>query len=360
MKKNWNIPYNIYNALISHKEPLFLIHFITQRCNAKCPHCFVDFKTQENELTLEQIEKIASSSGKCLRNVALTGGEPFIRDDVSEIANIWYKNSTAQTISVTTNGSMPERVEEFAKNAAKNNIPVFFFFSYDFIGEKFSEYRKLKDLHINVLESYKIIKSYGNKFCGNFQTIVAPNTYKTAIETYKYIRDELKIENINIPLIRGEKADCLTAETRKEIADVYEKLQLMRNEDFDLKKLGYKRKSLTSVLLDAKNKMLWKYVLKTFREQKYISPCTSGSLLGIIYYNGDLAPCEILKDSMGNLKDYDFNFMKAWESNQAKEVRKKISSSKCFCTSECSLLVNIFSSPRYYSELCYYIIRNLL
>ena len=123
---------------------------------------------------------------------------------------------------------------------------------------------------------------------------------------------------------------------------------------------NYKDKSLTSVLLDAKNKMLWKYVLKTFREQKYISPCTSGSLLGIIYYNGDLAPCEILKDSMGNLKYFDFNFMNAWQSEQAKKIRKKISTSKCFCTSECSILVNIFSSPVYYPELCYHIIRNLI
>lgn len=57
MKDAWNITKNIYNALVTHEEPVSLIQFVTQRCNAKCPHCFVDFKTANDELTLEAIEK---------------------------------------------------------------------------------------------------------------------------------------------------------------------------------------------------------------------------------------------------------------------------------------------------------------
>ena len=359
MGKKINYPKVLYNTLISHKEPISLVQFITQRCNAKCPHCFVDFKTEKDELNLDEIEKITNSSGKSLQNIAITGGEPFIREDIFEIVNLWYKNSSVRTISITTNGSMPERIKDFANKAAQKEIPVFFFFSYDFIGEKHSDYRKLKNLHINVINSYKIIKSFGNKFRGNFQITAAPDNYETAIETYKYIRDELKIENINIPIIRGEKADNLDEGVRKEIANVYEKLQIMRSNDFDCRKLsGYNDKSITSILLDTKNKILWKYVLRTFLEQRYISPCLSGSLLGIIYYNGDVAPCEILENRMGNLREYDFNFMKLWQSQTAVEIRNEIKSSKCFCTSECSMLVNLFSSPRYYGEILYNLMNN--
>ena len=88
-EKDWNFLFNLYNAFISHKQPVSLIQFVTERCNARCPHCFVDLKTQENELSLEQIEKISKTTGSALRNIALTGGEPFIRDDLFEIANIW-------------------------------------------------------------------------------------------------------------------------------------------------------------------------------------------------------------------------------------------------------------------------------
>ena len=125
--------HNLCNALISHKEPVSLIYFVTEACNANCPHCFVEFKSRENELSLSEIEKISESCGNSLRNIALTGGEPFLRDDLFDIAKIWWKNSTIQSVSVTTNGSMPDRVYDFAKKCAEEKIPVSFFFSYDFM-----------------------------------------------------------------------------------------------------------------------------------------------------------------------------------------------------------------------------------
>ena len=359
MKKTCNILNLLYNTFFLHKYPISLIHFVTQRCNARCPYCFVDFKSEEEELSLEEIEKIAMSSGKTLRNVALTGGEPFIREDLTEIANIWYTNSTIKTISVTTNGSMPDRIEKFAANAVKKDIPVFFFFSYDFIEEQYSAYRKIKDLHLKVLESYKIIKSFGNKLHGNFQITINPDTYDSAIDTYQFIRDKLKIENVNIPLLRGDKEKLLTRDTRIKLANVYEKLHITRTNDFNKNILkGYKDKALTSLLLDAKNKILWKTVLKIFREQKFVLPCLSGTLLGIIYHNGDVAPCEVLKDKIANLREYDFNFMNLWNSTETKKIRNKIKASKCYCTSECSLLVSILASHKYWGNLFFEVINN--
>ena len=361
MKKQWKIIPNLYNALVSHKEPVFLTQFVTQRCNAKCPHCFVDFKTADDELNLEQTEKIALTSGNCLRNIALTGGETFLRNDLFEIAKIWYKNSSAKSIVVTTNGSLPQKVEEFAKNSSRENIPVSFFISYDFIGEKHSEYRQLPHLHENIIESCKIIKSYGEKFNLTLQITITPDTYKTAIETYKYMRDELNVQNINCTMIRGEKANIITPDIRKELSETYKKIQEMLDNDFDCGKIqGFKGNSLTSILINAKNKMLWKYILKTFNENQYISPCSAGSLFGIIYYNGDIAPCEILNEKIGNLKDFDYNFLKAWKSLNADNIRKEIIKTKCFCTFECSWLVNLFSSPRFYPELLYCIMKNIL
>lgn len=161
-------------------------------------------------------------------------------------------------------------------------------------------------------------------------------------------------------MIRGKKADTLDSETRKNLSETYKKLQLQSDYDFDNGFLdGFRDKTLTSVLINAKNKMLWKYILRTFDERKFISPCSAGSLFGIIYQNGDVFPCELLDSNIGNLKDFDFNFMKAWQSLKAKEIRKEILCSKCFCTFECSWLSNIFSSPVYYPEILYNIIKNM-
>lgn len=358
-KKKWEVIPNLYNALISHKEPISLAQFVTQRCNAKCPHCFVDFKTAENELTLEEIEKITKTTGSCLRNVALTGGEPFIRNDFFEIANIWYKNTPIKSIVVTSNGSMPDRIDDFCRKAQKEKLPVSFFFSYDFIGEKHSEYRRLKDLHINVLEANKIVQRYS--YNSTLNITVSGNNYENAFETYEYMRNIIKAQNINCTMVRGENADSLDKETRNKLAQTYKQIQLQKDKDFDKCLIkGFNDNSLTSTLVNAKNKLLWKYILKTFNENKYISPCAAGSLFGIIYHDGSVFPCELRNQEIGKLKDFDYNFMLLWQSKVAKETKKEIFCSKCYCTDECSWLVSVFSSPRYYGELSYNIIKNLM
>lgn len=360
MKRNWNYLYNFFNAFITHSNPVSLTHFVTENCNARCPHCFVDLKNSDNELSLEQIEKIASTSGAALRNVSLTGGEPFLRNDFFEIANIWYKNSTAKSLAICTNGSMPDRVENFCKSANRENLPISFFFSYDYIGEKHSEYRNLKNLHENVLKSYEIVHKYYPKFNATFNLTVTPDNYEGAFETYLYIRDVLKIQNINCTLIRGDLVKEFDKNTKDGISTSYSKIHSSMDDDFRLGKIeGYSNTSLTSVLLNAKNKMLWKYVLKTFNENKYISPCTAGSLFGVIYSRGEVFPCELLNSSFGNLSDFDFDFLKCWHSQKSKNICKCINNSKCFCTFECSWLLNIFSSPKYYFELLSCIINDI-
>ena len=359
LKKNLCLFNEFFNAFLFRKNPVYLIQFVTERCNARCPHCFVDFKDKSGELSLEQIEKLASTSGNCLRNVALTGGEPFLREDLFEIADIWYQNSTAQTISITTNGSMLERIEDFCQKASQKNIPVFFLFSYDFIGEKHSEYRRLKDLHINVMKSYEVVKKYSPKMSAMLQLTVSENNADSAFETYNYMKNELGVKNINCSIVRGTNIDNAPDDVREKVGRVYEKLQSQIDKDFDSHELsGYTNRSLTSTILNAKNKILWKYVLKDFRERKYISPCRAGELLGIIYSKGDIFPCEMLNKSFGNLKDFDYDFLKCWNSVNALNTRKLIKNAKCHCTYECAWLLNILSTFQYYPELLYYIIRN--
>lgn len=351
----------LYNGLISNKYPISLTHFITERCNARCPHCFIDFKTKKEEMSLENIEKISSTTGNCLKNVSLTGGEPFLRDDIFEIAEIWYKNSTVDSVVIPTNGSLPDKIENFLKSASKVNLPLFFFFSYDFIGEKHSKYRGINDLHNKVLESYKIVKSYGNKFKATFQITLSPENYQSAFETYKYIRDVLHVKNINCPLIRGEKTKSFDVNLKNDLIQVYKKIQNQINTDYNNGIFDeYENNSLTKAALNVKNKMMWKYISDTFINNKYVSPCKAGSLTGIILSNADVFPCELLNEKIGNLKDFDYNFLDLWQSLNADKIRNNIFKTKCFCTYECSWFLNIFSYYKYYPEIFYYLIRNVI
>ena len=84
--KKANLIRTLKNIYFSKNEPVSLVHFLTNRCNARCSFCFIDFDDQKllRELTLDEIDKLTKNLGKSLLNVNLTGGEPFAR-------KIWLK-----------------------------------------------------------------------------------------------------------------------------------------------------------------------------------------------------------------------------------------------------------------------------
>ena len=113
------LPEVIKNIYFTKKSPISLIHFLTNRCNARCSFCFIDFdnpKTFAGELTIEEIEKLTKTMGNTLLNVNFTGGEPFARKDIIDIAKLYVKNTTIQSIYITTNGSLPDRILNFAES----------------------------------------------------------------------------------------------------------------------------------------------------------------------------------------------------------------------------------------------------
>ena len=72
--KKANFVRTLKNIYFSKNEPVSLVHFLTNRCNARCSFCFIDFDNPETfagELTLEEIDKLTKKLGPNLQNVNL-------------------------------------------------------------------------------------------------------------------------------------------------------------------------------------------------------------------------------------------------------------------------------------------------
>ena len=93
-----------------------LILFVTDRCNMKCDHCMFWERIDNpgDELSLEQMGNIARSTPP-LRTLSLTGGEPFLRNDLVRILEIFYQFNHTHHIQVNTNGLLMERMEQLVK-----------------------------------------------------------------------------------------------------------------------------------------------------------------------------------------------------------------------------------------------------
>ena len=56
--KKANLIRVLKNINFTKNEPISVVHFLTNRCNARCPFCFIDFdnpKTFQGELTIDQL-----------------------------------------------------------------------------------------------------------------------------------------------------------------------------------------------------------------------------------------------------------------------------------------------------------------
>ncbi len=90
--------------MIKTLENATLLFEITTRCNLKCKHCFKnDFS---KELTLSQIRTILEKvCAYGVTDLVLTGGEPFLREEIFEIIDT-AEDCGIQEIAFTTNGTL--------------------------------------------------------------------------------------------------------------------------------------------------------------------------------------------------------------------------------------------------------------
>ena len=98
---------------------------VTDRCNLRCVYCMpeagIKFVPREQILTLEEIARIVRiAAGMGLRRVRLTGGEPLVRNGISQLVRWIAETPGIEDISLTTNGMvLAAYAEELARAGLK-------------------------------------------------------------------------------------------------------------------------------------------------------------------------------------------------------------------------------------------------
>ena len=356
--KNTSTPHVIKNILFSKNEPVSIVHFVTNRCNARCSFCFIDFddpKTFQGELTIDEIDKLTKNLGKSLLNVNITGGEPFARKDLTKIAKKYLTNTTIQSIYITTNASLPDRIKIFAEEILefRKDVELTFQISIDDLPTNHNKVRKVKNLFNNCIETYQLLKKMPDNINPVVSITVTHENCDNIKSIFNYLHIDCGIESIKCTIVRDEGVYKTPHEKKKKIYDAYNWLTNEIKEKISVNQIkNYNASSIQGRVHRKKDILSWEMVKKMYMNPKYISPCHAGSLFGIITANGKIFPCEILEDKLlGNLRDHEMNFMKIWNNKTTKETKKFIKVSKCNCTYECALSYNILGNWRYQKEL---------
>lgn len=342
-----------HNIYVARSNPVSFVHFVTNRCNARCDFCFIDFddpRTRIGELTLDEIDRLSRTFGPNLKNVNLTGGEPFARKDVTDIARLYFRNTNIESIFITTNGSLPDRIDRFIDDlqAEFPDHKLIFSFSIDALGPKHDDIRKIKGLFENCLASYRLTQKAGDNVFGNISITVSADNADTAVDTYESLIEDHGVRAMTCVPVRDEGVYASPRQVKERVVAAYREVTGRIVRDMNSGRLqGYNAGTLQGRLMNRKNEIMYGLIADMYVDPKYTSPCHAGALFGVMAHNGDVYPCEILDRPLGNVRDFGLDWMALWNAQAAAETRRFIRETKCHCTYECAWSFNILGNYRY-------------
>lgn len=336
--------------------PFQLIFYPTSRCNALCDHCYnyerQDKQTKNEELSLEEIDKTSSNLGH-IKILTISGGEPFLRKDICEIVEIFYKNNGLQYVSIHSNAFLKntviQKISEILEKLPK--ITVVFCVSIDGIGEVHDKMRAVKSgfkvMVETVQELEKLKEVYNDRLFLLSSTIFSRSTQENYNKTINYINKQFNSVKPAACFIRG---DVRNNKEKKIDSSFYNKYLKEFNNNIDKSVRAFSPLALKETLEWMTNKV----VLKNYLTGTQTVPCQAGRKLLVIYENGDVYPCELLKEKFGNLRDVDYDIKKLLFSDDGKSIKRKINPGKaCSCTWENIISINLLFDPRSYHKIIY-------
>lgn len=274
---------------------------VTYRCNARCTMCnrYKCPSKPDEEISVETIKKLPE-----MYFTNITGGEPFIREDLKELVRELYKKS--DRIVISTNGFFTDRIVDLCKEFPNIGIRI----SIEGLEETNNKIRGLDDGFNRGYTTLKKLVEMGMKDVGFGMTVQDANA-KDLVDLYN-LSNEMNMEFATASLHNSfyfvEAKNIIN--DRPMVAKEFEKLV---NE---LLKSNSPKKWFRAYF----NHGLINYIYG----QKRLLPCDMAFDTFFIDPYGDVMPCNGTKEKevMGNLNTQSWDEL--WNSDQAEKVRAKV------------------------------------
>lgn len=287
---------------------------VTYRCNAKCNMCDVfHYPTKPSEeITVADIEKLPSG----LRFINITGGEPFVRQDIKEIVAVARKK--AGRIVISTNGFFTDRIIDLCETYPETGIRI----SIEGLQKTNDDIRGIPHGFDRGLRTLLTLRRMGLKDIGFGMTVQDMNC------------------NDLLPLY--ELANALGYEFATATLHNSHYFHKLDNCIADKEMVCGEFAKLIGELLKSSEPKKWFRAYFNYGLMNYIKgnrrflKCEMGSEACFVDPSGDVLACNGMSEKMplGNIRTQ--SFAEIWNSLQAQAVRQAVDT----CTKECWMVGN--------------------
>jgi MoaA/NifB/PqqE/SkfB family radical SAM enzyme len=306
----------------------------------RCTHCFFteeldDRPRKKLQMKTDEIAKISETLGGNLGVLVLAGGEPFTRKDLPEIVRAFYENNKLDSVYLMSNGQIHPRifpdVARIMDECPKLNVSVAL--GIDGMKAAHEKIRRKEGSWDKAIHTARTLQQMKREQYPQLDiqtcTCVMHSNEDTIFDWYDFLKHDLKPDKVNINYIRPPSADPIELEFDH---NRYSQLSQMILEDTKSAALKNNYGGKSGFFKAAVDIYMHDIIAKTKEENKAQLKCYAGSAGAVIYDNGALSSCENKPDVL-NLRDYDWDFQAAWQTDLMKE-RRKVAGAGCYCTHE--------------------------
>ena len=345
-----------------------VILFVTSRCNAFCKTCFYHAElNQSGDLSFEQIEKI-SKTMPLITDLWLSGGEPTLRRDCSQIIDTFVKNNGVNRVIIPTNGLIKSRVFDIVDQALGSHpgLDLYLNIALDGYGKTHDLIRGVPGNWEKALDCithlYPLKKKFADRFRLNVNTVVCAENYSEIEKLGEYIWANYALDGQYFNIIRGETlvGDEIKQVPASVLPEMYSYVSKLTKRYGDRMFAGDDagKRFVKNVAYVGAITTHYRSQHANFEGSRpWPFPCTAGETTAVIDYNGDVRACE-LREKFATLADFDFDFGELWKANgRAAELEAIDGGKACWCTHVCFIHDSMRHSRR---AMLYQIPKNYL
>ncbi len=324
-------------------KPFSVVISISFRCNSKCRTCDV-WRKPNDDMSVAEWDRVFQSLGRSPFYMTFTGGEPFFRADLDDLVISAYTRCRPEVITIPTNGMLTERVvtqvARMCRECPKSSIGINL--SIDGIGDEHDDirgvegnwklsmetWRQLKELQAEytnlVLTVHTVISRFNVKRFKAIQEglkFLEPDSYITEVAEERVELDTVGWGITPLPDDYDEIADFLSAQAEQSPArGIARFTQAFRAQYYQLAK-------------------------RVLHERTQVIPCYAGWASAHIAPNGDLWSCCIRAESVGNVRQTNYDISPLWRGRAMEELRGSIKRKECACPMANANYANMLLHP---------------
>lgn len=324
--------------------PVNITVSVSYRCNSRCKTCNV-WLLPNDDFTLDEWDRSFQSLGRAPYWFTFSGGEPTLRKDLPDMVASAYRHCRPGIINIPTNGIqdkiIPGRVEQIL--AACPESEVIINLSLDGVGENHDRVRGVRGNFERAMRTYaglKALKSRYSNFTLGVHSVLSNFTIDWFPELCEFVQTEMQPDQY-ITEIAEERVELDTVGLG--ITPSVEKYSVA----IDTLVASLKDQEIKGIsrVTQAFRKQYYEIVKRTLREHRQIIPCAAGVASAQIAPNGDVWTCCIRAESMGNLREHNYDFAKVWNTARAGELRRSIKAGECYCPLANASYTNMLLHP---------------